>query len=151
LERQKIRKALEERLSPIFSKVRGASHGARSYSKNSLVIDLSQQTFEVLAREPRSYVVTTTVGLELLIFEISDLSLEIDRAIDVVVSTIEKDKTLGKIFEDMALSLVETSIDETTERKMGFARIEFLARHLLETHQEEKLHEEFTGVRLDAI
>ncbi len=151
LERQKIKTALEQRLNPLFHGVSQASHGAKNYQKNSLVIDIATQSFEVLARDPRSYAVETTIGLEILVFEHLDLSAEMDLAIDKVIGAIEKDRTLGGVFEDIALSLVETSVDETTERKIGFARIEFVGRQVLEAQTLEKIQDDFKGLILAHI
>lgn len=151
LERQKIRKALGARLSPLFSKIKNSSQGVRNYQKNSLVVDLSSQTFEIFSMVPRSYVVTTTIGLELVVFEVSDISKEMDSSIDEVMFEMENDRTLGGVVEDMHLNLVETSLDETTEKKIGFARIEFITKHMIETKANVQDHLEFSGVNLNAV
>ena len=139
--RAEIKAKVKEILGPLFSRVSDQFQAPKQVAHSLAVIDITRQEFEVQGREPRSYVVQATLGIEFSLWEDQASKCLVHDKLDQVIAVLEADRSLGKLVDDSALLSVETASDDSSERRLGAGRIEFGLRYIINA---PVAHGEFT-------
>ncbi len=96
-------------------------------ARKTISMSLNDHTFEVLTLDPRIYSVSSDLEIFLTVPEAKNATGELIEYVDFIKKYLSSDRSLGGAFSDTRLVSIETQIDDSTERKIGFANLKYKA------------------------
>ena len=123
--RSRIKQYVVERLAPLFPTVGQVSQEILNLEDRAVNVFIERETRERVANAPRIYQCTVELVIDIFLWEESDISLELDQLCERVDVLIERHRFFGGLARDANLMTIEFSIDETTDKKLGSARMAY--------------------------